>query len=344
MRIVSRLILGIAAALLATAACRPQPAPEAWATAAPPPAGEQAGEATTPVAPPLPPRQGLGPEQVTQTYYEWYIANTIARFEGLSDLDGVLQAEGYLAEALVERIVAERAAGLVADPILCAQDVPRSVRVIEATTEGSSASVLLGTSFEGQRLQVHLEEGAQGWQITQVTCRPGQPEGAAAAAPSVALAPLEPGWVQYHNQEYGFAILIPQDWAVEELVQDPHLPPIGPPSLRLAVYLTPPQPEGAASAPFAIEFAIGDEDELRDLYGAPTLQEPLEIGGLPAMREVEELGNDLAVVRYVLAHPRFPERRVTLLDPISGFPERRAQAEEALAQFDRVLASLRFVD
>jgi hypothetical protein len=50
------------------------------------------------------------------------------------------------------------------------------------------------------------------------------------------------------------------------------------------------------------------------------------------------------LVRYMIAHPRFPERRVAILDPISGFAERRAHATEALALFERVITTFRFVD
>ena len=339
----SRWICGVIALLApALGGCRPERAPAPAVV----PAEEQATAAPgldSPVSR-LPARQGQPPEQVAQAYYAWYIANMVARFEGLSEVDGVLQAEGYLTDDLVSRIQAERAAGLMADPILCAQDVPRSVRVIEIAEEGREAQVLLGTSFEGHRLKVHLVQGEEGWQIARVNCRPeGEPSVAAAATP-LPLAEAGPGWVQYHNPEYGLALLIPEDWTLQVLVQDPHQPPIGPPALRLAVYLAPREPASLANTPFAIEFAIGDEAELRGLYPEPTQEEPWEIGGLPAWREVEELGNGLALIRYVVMHPRFPERRVTLLDPISGFPERKAQAEEALAQFDRVLASLRFVD
>jgi hypothetical protein len=333
-------------ALIATIGCRPTRGPEPL-TDITPGLGEMSDDhglvSPEEAAPQLPARDGLAPEQVAQAYYEWYMATMLDCFKELSDLDPVLQAEGYLHESLIERIEAERAAGLMADPILCAQDVPRSVRVIEEEREGPQANVLLGTSFEGHRIRVLLEEDAQGWQIVQVQCHPDQAS-AAPGATGVPLAPAEPGWVEYHNQEYGFAVQIPEEWTLKVLAQDPHMPPIGPPSLRLAVYMTSPEPESAAAAPFSLEFAIGDEPELDAMYGEPTSREEIEIGGLPAVREVEALGEDVALVRYVISHPRFPDRRVTLLDPISGFADRRATAGEALAQFDRVVASFRFVD
>ena len=340
------ILLLVALLPIIASGCRPSQAPDERTVPGTPDARE--------VGPPLqaaplqdhtslPDRQGLTPEQVTQTYYEWYIAMTLARFEGLSDLDPVLQAEGYLHDSMVQSIVAEREAGLMADPMLCAQDVPRSVRVIEGEREGPQANVLLGTSFEGHRLAVFLKEDAMGWQISQVQCHPEQASAAPQATP-LPLAPAEPGWVEYQNQEYGFAVLVPEDWGFQVLAQDPHMPPIGPPSLKLAVYMAPREPESTASTPFSIEFAIGDEQELAAIYGEATSSEPMEIGGLPAMREVESLGEDVALIRYVIHHPRFPERRVILLDPISGFAERRAQASETLVQFDRVVNSFRFVD
>ena len=343
-----RIALVTALLLVATVACRPPETP-ADPTSASAPGVREADpplEAGPPdgTGPSLPDREGLTPEQVTQTYYEWYIDTVATHPEGRTDRDGVLDAEGYLHERLVESIVAEREAGLRADPILCAQDVPRSVRVIEGEREGPRAEVLLGTSFEGHRVLVLLEENTRGWQIVEVRCRPGQAGDAPQAATPLPLATVEPGWVEYHNQEYGFSVQIPEDWTIRVLAQDPHMPPIGPPSLKLAVYLAPPQPESAAGTPFSIEFAIGDENELDAMHGEPTSSEPIEIGGLPALRIVEALGDDLSLVRYVVHHPRFPERRVTLLDPVSGFAERRAQAAENLAQFDRVVASFRFVD
>lgn len=60
-----------------------------------------------------------------------------------------------------------------ADPVLCAQDIPSSVTVDEATSIGAQATVLVHTYFgdtTGHQISVNLTQTENNWKITKITC------------------------------------------------------------------------------------------------------------------------------------------------------------------------------
>jgi hypothetical protein len=57
------------------------------------------------------------------------------------------------------------------DPFLCAQDVPSEVLAQEATVDGDTATVTMGTSFEGHGFMVELRAVDGQWLVTGVNCQ-----------------------------------------------------------------------------------------------------------------------------------------------------------------------------
>lgn len=75
-----------------------------------------------------------------------------------------------LAPAFVEELDALVEKGLMADPILCAQDVPEFVEVASVKEEGSRAVVTLSDSFPSHMLTVDLDRSGAEWLITGIRC------------------------------------------------------------------------------------------------------------------------------------------------------------------------------
>lgn len=63
-----------------------------------------------------------------------------------------------------------REEGLHYDPLICAQDVPESIEVVEVESADGAAMVMLESSFEGHSFAVELEQVEDAWLITGVTC------------------------------------------------------------------------------------------------------------------------------------------------------------------------------
>jgi hypothetical protein len=108
----------------------------------------------------------------------------------------------------------------------------------------------------------------------------------------------------------------------------------------LAARTGPPDPDAPVIAPFTVEVVRGDEAALRGVYPQPEQGAAIGLGGGPATREVEMLSDALYQVRYVLQHPADPELWLVLTDSITGFPDRAAGNEAALAAFAAILESL----
>lgn len=56
------------------------------------------------------------------------------------------------------------------DPIICAQDVPESIDVVEVEEKDGAAVVTVESSFEGHSFAVELEQDDEAWVITGITC------------------------------------------------------------------------------------------------------------------------------------------------------------------------------
>jgi hypothetical protein len=105
-------------------------------------------------------------QQVVQEFYDWYIT-----YPGHPIVSGAYAEHALVGEQLVKAVEQQREDGLIADPILCAQDVPNSVTAGEAVVDGNTAQVHLTTSFEGHELDVELQVIDGEWKINKVICR-----------------------------------------------------------------------------------------------------------------------------------------------------------------------------
>lgn len=132
------------------------------------------GCATTPE--PMEGGTGEAPEAVVQSFYDWYVEAAAfdpeAGSRGAPLQEGLYRDRPELSEAFVAELDATLAdpAGLVADPLLCAQDVPETVTPGEASLEGETASVPVTTSFSGHSFTVELVKADTGWRIDGVAC------------------------------------------------------------------------------------------------------------------------------------------------------------------------------
>ena len=295
----------------------------------------------------LPDVRGLEPGAVVQTFYEWYLACTSGRERRNPLAEGLLETTGCLSRDLVahlqETVASYDRGG--ADPILCAQDVPSSVTVLETQIDADQAQVLLGTSFQGHVLRIGLEQREGWWQIVDIRCGMGDASpGTAPAAERGAKVELAPrqGWLVYRNAVHGFQIEYPEDWTFEELEAQPDQPPIGPPNVRLLVLFQPQQ--WTLSTPFTLEITEGTWEAYRASQAPPQTSTPIQLGSYPALCEEEQVNESIVIVRYLLEDPRKSQRRFTFLDYVSGFPQRIQGNEESVATFREMLSTLALVD
>lgn len=108
------------------------------------------------------------PGEVVQNFYNDWL--DYGRYTGNPLFDEHYKTSSYLSESGIARLEAEKGPqGWLADPVLCAQDLPESVTVESSTVEGDKASVLAVTSWD-TRLGVDLVKVDQIWQIDSITC------------------------------------------------------------------------------------------------------------------------------------------------------------------------------
>jgi hypothetical protein len=104
-------------------------------------------------------------EQVVQEFYDWY-----STYPGNPIVSGAYQEHPAVGESLVKTIEEARKDGLMADPIICAQDIPDSFTVWEAVVDGSTARVHVLSSWAGHELDVELQPSGGEWVINRVIC------------------------------------------------------------------------------------------------------------------------------------------------------------------------------
>lgn len=175
------------------------------------------------------------------------------------------------------------------------------------------------------------------------------PSGPADAATD---ATIPAGWKVYTNGDYGFRIAYPADWTYTEAVNAPDQPPMGPPNLKASVMFMPqewadrlshggpPDPNAPVLPPLAVEVTEGTWEEYRNTYYDPTEAEELQINGRVVVREVEQITDELATVRYWCECPQRPDVRITVVDYISGFPQRLAGNEAVVETYRQMIATL----
>lgn len=182
------IILLVSAVLLpaCTSADETEPTEPATATAVP------ATETAAPVPATI---EEATPQQVTQSFYEWYLGFTADRGDGSFTnplVEGLYRNSEYLTARFVADIDETLAGFEVAgfDPILLAQDVPVSFEVPEATADSAAADTdattvavhfYWGGNPDPSVRMVHLVRQDGRWLIDDVTAE--EPAAAAPAAP-----------------------------------------------------------------------------------------------------------------------------------------------------------------
>jgi hypothetical protein len=162
------------------------------------------------------------------------------------------------------------------------------------------------------------------------------------------------GWQVYREPEYGFRVAYPAAWTVETAKPGPGLPRIGPPNVMVVALLMPtewserlargeqPAAVDPSQVPLMVEITKGTWDQYRLANSTPTDSEQVSLNGLTAIREIDGPLDGAHVVRYLLLHPTRPDVRITVIDNLSGFPDRLAGNEELLATYQQVLATVAF--
>jgi hypothetical protein len=123
-------------------------------------------------APAAPTGNLTAPEEVVDSFYVWYL--DYAQTTGNPLVDGVYQGRPELAAAFILRVDAqlEQPDGAMADPFICAQDVPTSFSLSPPEIEGDRAMVTVETSFANHSFDVILQRENEQWQIESVLCSP----------------------------------------------------------------------------------------------------------------------------------------------------------------------------
>lgn len=287
------------------------------------------------------------PSGTVEAFYNWYLDYIgEPRTEEMRNplVDRAYRRSAYLTRDFVAEVDATLAGfergGF--DPFLQAQDIPSSFEVSEAEIEGDSATVQVTTSFPGHVLNVRLIRQGDEWLIDEIGRL--EPGAAVESGPAGTLA----GWQVFESANYGFGLAHPPDWTWVELNLDVPGRPPNDPLVRVVQFMPrewleevtapgPPDPERPARvAPLSVQVSIGSLEEYRQTYVEPDATQVLEINGLPVTVE-QEIADGVRVIRYVFQHPQDDLLRVTLIDYISGFPERLAGNEQVAETVDAIV-------
>jgi hypothetical protein len=107
------------------------------------------------------------PEAVVQKFYDWYLD-----YEQNPLVDKAYQSSKYLTEDFIGKLDSITSGNIIADPILCAQDLPEYITPGKATINDDKSSVPVTTSFEGHGFDVVLSLENGDWLIDDVVCHP----------------------------------------------------------------------------------------------------------------------------------------------------------------------------
>jgi len=145
---------------------------------------------------------------------------------------------------------------------------------------------------------------------------------------------IREGWQRFVNDTYGFALAYPSDWMTQSLaIQGPGTPDDWPMVENVMLFPAawadrfaqsgPPSPGAPPTYPAAtVEVIVGPEAQLRRVYPEPTTSESLERNGTTLTTEIDQVSEEIQLVRYVIQHPENPELWIIVNDMISGFPDR----------------------
>ena len=124
------------------------------------------------------PTLALSPKEVVENYYDWYIRETNHRsfvnyylgglIKGLIASGDYIKKE-YLTDQFIHHI--ENTGYLSGDPILCSNDLARSISVGDMVIDGANAAVTLireiGTNSE---ITIYLKQIDGHWKIDKTSC------------------------------------------------------------------------------------------------------------------------------------------------------------------------------
>jgi hypothetical protein len=297
------------------------------------------------------------PDAVVEAFYTWYLGYIGDQANPRNPLvDGAYRSSEHLTPGLVQK-----ADGIIAsfdqggfDPFLCAQDIPDRFDLDPAVVSGDIARLVVRTNFEGHAFTVALQQVDGVWKMSDILCEVEQTgETTPVNAPVMADDPTG-DWQTYVNAQYGFQIKYPVGWAYQEVTNGPDHPPIGSPNLKMIVLFMPqawademskggrPDPNGPEITPLSLEVTLGTLEEYQQAYMPAARSENVVINGKTLVREEEVLTDELSMIRYVFESQANPDLRVTVLDPISGFPQRLAGQEELADAFQVIVSSFEF--
>ena len=124
------------------------------------------------------------PEQVVESFYQDYLA--YIGEPGSENFRNPLVDRHYreselLTASFKEHIdeLLEKKEGIIADPFLCAQDIPGEIEIMGIHQDENRAQVI-GTSFSGHVFTVDLRQEKDAWLIANVSCG-GTPQSQAKA-------------------------------------------------------------------------------------------------------------------------------------------------------------------
>lgn len=106
----------------------------------------------------------IAPDQTVLNFYDWYLT-----YDGNPLAEKAYRSNAMLSEDFIRQLDEQTDGELIADPLLCAQDVPESVTVSSPEISGQSARVEVQTSL-GNRFTVGLAMDENIWKIVEVSC------------------------------------------------------------------------------------------------------------------------------------------------------------------------------
>lgn len=116
------------------------------------------------------------PAGVVKNFYLIYLAYTAPDSQGDRRnfmVDRVYRYTDLLSDAFVAALddMLESDGHLAADPLICAQDVPETITVVDTAIEDATARVEVETSFAGHGFTVALEQIEDVWFISGIACQ-----------------------------------------------------------------------------------------------------------------------------------------------------------------------------
>jgi hypothetical protein len=104
-----------------------------------------------------------------------------------------------------------------------------------------------------------------------------------------------------------------------------------------------PDPNVPSYPALNIEICVGTMEEFRREFMELGGSEIFEINEVTALREWDTY-DDYNLIRYVFEHPTNDALRITLTDPVSGFPVRAEENEDIVSLIPVVVSTFRFTE